>query len=669
MGAKIIPIGMAPQDEDGPSDWFSLSELLDLNLPGLPADRRKLSRKAQDEAWHLLTGADGQLLSRPRSRVGGGVEFHVSVLPPAAQLELSSRGLSISRPAPAEAETAAQREWRWFDRQTDKVKDEAKRRAAVLMEIDTLEAAGMTRSAALAEAARCNDLGASTVWNWLKSVAGIAVFDRLPFLAPRRKGGGVEADIPDDIWRLFLSDYLRPECPTLKSCYDRVVKVAEERRLNQALPSEAAFRRRLARDVDARVLLKKRGKKDEFKRSVPDQRRTLDSMNALDLVNIDGHMFDVFVTPPEGGKPIRPVLVAIQDVYSRKFLAWRLDLSENYLATRLAFADLFKNYGIPKACLLDNSRTFAGKQLTGGAHTRYRYKHVEGEAAGLLTSLGIQIRFAKIYHGQAKPIERGFRDFADRIAKHPKCAGAYTGNRPTNKPSNYGERAIPWAEFEAIVDEGIAEHNARAGRRAGICNGRSFDEVFAESYAQGTIGKASPEQLRVALLAAVEKTVNRRTGEVSLFGNRYWSDECGRILGQRVTVRFDPENLRLPVHLYDLSGAYLFDAPIIDDSGFTEMAGAHAAAKRRKQYKETVKAAEDAHDLMQAHEVAALQAKAGVEPDLPEPGAVRIHRHRTTVARKAKAVPQDAITPQREISADEQRNFAALGKVGLKLVE
>lgn len=667
MGAKIIPISMAPQDENGPSDWFSLSELLALNLPGLPDDRRKLSRKAQDEAWHLQAGADGQLLSRARGRVGGGVEFHVSVLPPAAQLELSSRGLSISRPQPAEAETAAQREWRWFDRQTDKVKNEAKRRAAVLMDIDMLEDAGMTRSAALGEAARKAGIGASTVWNWVKAVSGIAPSDRLPFLAPRRKGGGVEADIPDDIWRIFLSDYLRPERPTLKSCYDRVVDIAEERRLNQALPSEAAFRRRLERDVDARVLLKRRGKKDEFKRSVPDQRRTLETMNALDLVNIDGHMFDVFVIPPDGGDPIRPVLVAIQDVYSRKFLAWKLDLSENFLATRLAFADLFKNYGIPKACLLDNSRTFAGKKLTGGAHTRFRYKHVEGEAAGLLTSLGIQIRFAKIYHGQAKPIERGFRDFADRIARSPECAGAYTGNSPTNKPANYGERAIPWAEFEQIVERGIAQHNARTGRRGGVCNGRSFDQVFAESYANGVIGKATPEQLRIALLAAEQKRVNKLNGEINLYRNRYWSEECGRILGQRVTVRFDPEDLHKDIYVYDLSGAYLFAAQIMQDSGFTDLAGAHAAAKRRKQYVQAVKTAEEAHDLMLAHEVAALQAKAGVAPELPEPGAVRMHRHRGNVARKAKAAPQVEAAPQREISVHEERNFAALGK--LRIVE
>jgi hypothetical protein len=45
---------------------------------------------------------------------------------------------------------------------------------------------------------------------------GVAPSDRIPFLAPRRKGGGVEAEIPDDLWRLFLSDYLRPGAPTLE---------------------------------------------------------------------------------------------------------------------------------------------------------------------------------------------------------------------------------------------------------------------------------------------------------------------------------------------------------------------------------------------------------------------------------------------------------------------
>jgi hypothetical protein len=131
-------------------------------------------------------------------------------------------------------------------------------------------------------------------------------------------------------------------------------------------------------------------------------------------------------------------------------------------------------------------------------------------------------------------------------------------------------------------------------------------------------------------------------------------------------VRFDPEDLHKDIYVYDLSGAYLFAAQIMQDSGFTDLAGAHAAAKRRKQYVQAVKTAEEAHDLMQAHEVAALQAKAGVAPELPEPGAVRMHRHRGNVARKAKAAPQVA-APQREISVHEERNFAALGN--LRIVE
>src|SRR5690606_11126371 len=139
-----------------------------------------------------------------------------------------------------------------------------------------------------------------------------------------------------------------------------------------------------------------------------------------------------------------------------------------------------------------------------------------------------------------------------------------------------------WADFERIVAEGVADHNARLGRRGGVCRGRSFDEVFAESYAAATIRKAAPEHLRMALLAAERKRVNKRTGEIELYGNRYWAPECGRFAGELVTVRFHPDNLHREVHLYDREGAYLARAELIQDFGFADQAGAVAAKKRRK---------------------------------------------------------------------------------------
>ena len=658
-------------------DWFSLAELAALDLPGLGADRRKIARRAGDERWDRLEDAAGAPLARQRAGRGGGAEYHFTALPGTAQLELARRDLLATRPQPAEAdaEAKASARWDWYDRQNAGVKAEAQRRLEALNEIWLLEDSGLTREAALVQVCARFDVGRSTVCEWIKRVKGVPPQHRLVWLAPERKGGGAEAEIPDDIWTVFLSDYLRPERPTLASCYHRAKKIAAKQTPPVKLPSEASFRRRLGRDVDVRVVLLRRGLKDEFKRSIPDQRRTMDGMAALDLVNIDGHTFDVWVEHPEGlldkkGNVVwvRPVLIAIQDIYSRKFLAWQIDLSENYLATRRAFADLFRTYGIPTACLLDNSRTFASKLLTGGIKTRFRGKANDGEAYGLLTSLGIQVRFAQVYHGQAKPIERAFRDFCDYIARGPACAGAYAGNTIANKPTNVGQRAVPWDEFEAIVAEGIADHNARTGRRGGVCNGRSFDQVFAESYAASVIRKADPAQLRIALLDAEQKRINRRDGTIALLGNRYWSQECGKHLGEKVIVRYDPEDLLAPVHVYSLDARYLFAADVADDVQFLDAKGAHAARKRRQDYTRAVKEAAKALDLRDAAELAALQA--ATEATAPiEAAAIQPVRHRNVVAKvKAAPVARSGAAAPEQRESEQSRILSSIGTI-LKLVE
>jgi hypothetical protein len=57
----------------------------------------------------------------------------------------------------------------------------------------------------------------------------------------------------------------------------------------------------------------------------------------------------------------------------------------------------------------------------------------------------------------------------------------------------------------------MSSADPRAQRQDGTARpryrGRSFDEVFADSYASAPIGKATDEQLRMALLAADQKLV------------------------------------------------------------------------------------------------------------------------------------------------------------------
>jgi len=652
MASRAADNDYAPEARE----WFTAAELAEFALPGLPQVKRSIARKAQEERWSMRQNAAGKPLVRPRAGRGGGMEFHVSLLPGPARLELAKRGITEAQPIAQVVETD-RGGWKWFDAQSAKTKAEAERRLMIVRDLELLFEAGATQTAAATDIAARYGVSSSTLWNWLALVRGIERQDRLPALAPRHRGGGKEAEIDPALWLMFKSDYLRLEQATLSSVYDRVADKAKQ--MGVSMPSERTLRRRLEREIDPGILRYRREGEEALRRSVPAQRRTVDHLHALECVNIDGHKFDVFVKHPETGKPIRPMMVAIQDIHSRKFVAWRLAVSENSATVRLAFADLFRTYGIPKACVLDNGRGFASKWITGGAKSRYRFKIKDEDPTGLLTGLDIAIHWALPYRGQSKPIERAFRDLCDTVAKHPAMAGAYTGNNPMAKPENYGSKAIGWDEFIAHVDRQMGRHNAKLGRRGGVCRGRSFDEVFAESYATAPIGKATEEQLRRALLTADQKLVNRQTGEINLYGNRYWSEECGALHGQRVTVRFDPENLHSQVHLYGQDGRFLCSAELLADTGFLDAEGAKATAKRVKDYRRRIREGLEAEQLLSAEELAAMQADF-VPAAVPEATVVRPIVHRGNTAAALKTV----VRPAPRKSEQEDRVFAALRLVG-----
>ncbi|MES2987651.1 MAG: transposase [Pseudomonadota bacterium] len=408
---------------------------------------------------------------------------------------------------------------------------------------------------------------------------------------------------------------------------------------------------------------------DALRQMLPPQQRTVAGLQALELVNIDGHRWDVFVQWPDG-TVARPMMVGIQDVYSRKFLAWSIGRSESAVETRLALAHLFDRYGIPAGVLMDNGRAFASKWITGGAATRFRFKIREEEPLGILTMLGVQTHWARPYRGQSKPIERCFRDFCDSIAKHPAFEGAYTGNRPDAKPENYGSRAIPLERFTEVVEAGFEAHNSRAGRRTEMGAGvRSFDQVFAESYAVATIRKATPEQLRLALLAADDRPTDRKSGAISLFGNRYWADELGAIAGDKVTVRFDPDDLLAPVHVYDRQGRYLCSAPVLEASGFLDVDAAKRRARLEKDHRRKVRAMEDAADLLDA-DIVDQQLAPPVLPDtLPPASVVFPVRPRGQTAAALKPTSQQAFSPASDASRGSVLDTLVAGQRRLRAVK
>ena len=206
MATRALIDDAQPEAFDSPQgSWFTAEQLAGLGLPGLPADKRSLNRRIAQERWMMRADRSGNPLARPGAGRGGPLEYHVSLLPGQARLALARMGLG-QEDSPLETSAASEGSWDWYGQQTNTVRAEAERRLALVNDFFLLRENGSTKSAAVTDVAAKHAVSQATVWNWLKLVEGIAPGDRLPALAPRRKGGGVEAEIDPLIWQAFRSD-------------------------------------------------------------------------------------------------------------------------------------------------------------------------------------------------------------------------------------------------------------------------------------------------------------------------------------------------------------------------------------------------------------------------------------------------------------------------------
>ncbi|WP_319775516.1 transposase domain-containing protein [Breoghania sp.] len=552
-------------------EWLTAAEIAAENLPFMPATTSAVVRRAKASGWNESH------LARPRSGRGGGLEYSIQLLPVDARAAYLARHSALLQEEPKRS-VASTELWERFERLPTKQKNEAQRRFEAVERVDQMSY-GATRQAAVAFVARDVGVSTSTLWNWVRAAAKVSASDRLAALAPRYKGRTATASVSPEAWDFLKADWLRPEAPNFEACFRRLERAAKEQ--GWTLPSAKTLRRRLDRELPRAVqTLARRGTK-AVQAIYPHQTRDRSVFHAMQAVNADGHKFDVFVRWPDGSVS-RPLMVAIQDLYSGMMLAHRIGESESWPLVRHAFADMVESWGIPESATLDNGRAFASKWLTGKQKSRFRFKIREDEPEGVLTTLGIKVNWATPYHGQAKPIERAFRDLCEDIAKHPRFAGAYTGNRPDAKPENYASKAIPIETFRAVVAEEIRHHNERPGRRATVCAGRSLAETFSTSYEQALIKGATEAQRRMLLMAAEGVTASKRNGEVMLADNRYWAEPLVDFAGRKVTVRFDPDDLLAGIAVYAVDGRFLCEAPCIEATGFNDMAAAQKHGRDRR---------------------------------------------------------------------------------------
>lgn len=637
---------MSPRASITAQEWFSATELAELALPGLATTKAGVLLIAKREGWANYRDASGAAASRKRAGRGGGLEYHVSLLPEAARKHLAS-----VRPAKAELPDRESTLLR-YERLPQSLKDEAVRRLGFIQRVEQLHRAGMSKTAAIketvAETVRlANATGAKpevserTLHEWFGMIAGVEVQDRAMYLAPRYAGRSARAECPAAAWEAYKTLYLRQEKPTHARCYRDLQKLASVN--GWTLPSAKSFERRLVAEVPEPVIVLSREGPKAARHTYAYAARSKDGLYPHAVANLDGHLWDVQVEWEDGTRG-RPYSLAVQDIASGMPLGVRFDRTLNSDIVRLALGDTFREFGLVERLIMDNGSENQAKQIQGGIHRMRGPKSVEEEPAGLLKILGVEAISATPYWGQAKPVERMFRDWAHDVAKDPRFAGAYTGHNAISKPENHRSKAVPIAEFERIVRQELEFYRDQLGRSGTGMNGRSFRQVYLEGVAAHAPRRLTAEQLRYCMLASEPRGMDPASGAVTILGNRYWSPELADLKRQKVIARFDPDDLSKDIYLYSLDGRFLLQVERHLEGDFNSVVTAKKITGERRKQMRRIRDARDALVRLDLGDVAAqLDAVAPSKP-------VQIPAGATNVIVPAFGVPSRANTHSTEFT-------------------
>ncbi|ENF4235360.1 Mu transposase C-terminal domain-containing protein [Escherichia coli] len=620
------------------NDWFSAKKLE--GLIGLPKSSSAISRKARLEQW---------VFRQIHGVRGVAYEFHISSLPKETQaalllrqgeIETSMGRFEIARPTLEAHDYDREALWSKWDNASNSQRRLAEKWLPAVQAADEMLNQGISTKTAFATVAGHYQVSASTLRDKYYQVQKFAKPDWAAALVDGRgasRRNVHKSEFDEDAWQFLIADYLRPEKPAFRKCYERLELAAREH--GWSIPSRATAFRRIQQLNEAMVVACREGE-HALMHLIPAQQRTVEHLDAMQWINGDGYLHNVFVRW-FNGDVIRPKTWFWQDVKTRKILGWRCDVSENIDSIRLSFMDVVTRYGIPEDfhITIDNTRGAANKWLTGGAPNRYRFKVKEDDPKGLFLLMGAKMHWTSVVAGkgwgQAKPVERAFGvgGLEEYVDKHPALAGAYTGPNPQAKPDNYGDRAVDAELFLKTLAEGVAMFNARTGRETEMCGGKlSFDDVFEREYARTIVRKPTEEQKRMLLLPAEAVNVSRK-GEFALkvggslkgAKNVYYNMALMNAGVKKVVVRFDPQQLHSTVYCYTLDGRFICEAECLSPVAFNDAAAGREYRRRQKQLKSATKAAIKAQKQMDALEVAELLPQIA-EPEAPESRIVGIFR-------------------------------------------
>ena len=259
------------------------------------------------------------------------------------------------------------------------------------------------------------------------------------------------------------------------------------------------------------------------------------------------------------GTVARPFIIVWRDVRSRVVLGVKGCLNPNAETALAALHMALERAGTaPDFAKLDNGREYAAKAMTGGQATRYRGKIKDDDVVGVLTHLGVTVKWSEPGRGQDKPIESWWNYGANRADKF--FEGSYTGSSVALKPEGSSSKnAIPIEIYQAKVNEIYERFNNEHQHSGSGMDGKTPMQVFKELASATTRVAVDPAHLRMCKQSVAQITPRHDRAyvlKVPGYGeHRYHSEEIANLpssfFGRKHTVRYFIEDPKKPVSVYD----------------------------------------------------------------------------------------------------------------------
>ena len=586
--------------------YFSVSELLDLGLPELPASKTGMIKRVSSGCWQFreVAGRGGkggkkrEYLPPPEIQAAIVRQQQEKVLAQSAPLP----AVSAAPPALPNADSAA-----LLNGSTQAQRDRAGARLAVLDKVEELmaqtkcgkEAAITTlltsakhpAGAHLAQMLRLAndkrgggaDLPSSrTVKRWFAARAAASDAPRdgmAAALLPKLPQAAVRA--PEWFGR-FMQFYRVPSAPSVQAAFGLFLRAEAAAGRVSDLPSVHQARRWLAKTGGVERERGRLGSR-KIKDLLPFKRRKFNDLLAGEIWSADGHTFDAEVKHPDSGKPFRPEITTIVDIASRRIVGWSADLAESAGAVLSAVVHGVRENGIPLVFYVDNGKGYKNQMMSDAA-------------TGLMGRLGIDMTHSLPYSSRARGvIERLHQTVwvkaAQRLptyigAKMDAQAGNAVHKATRGKSSlevalktapalrnmaRLGGSLLPeWHDFVAFAQQCVAEYNdtphgslPECWDKGGFKRRRTPNEQWAILRAQAEDAQEwLPEKVESAeslyhFLPMVARVV--RNGEVHLWNNVYFNKDLAEWHGETVRVAYDLQD-GAHVWLFDDDGRYLGSA-------------------------------------------------------------------------------------------------------------